>query len=121
MSWQLTTVADDEVVAYDGTNVGRWTGLEPDTDYDFDGLHAHTLPRPPGQRLATIATVNDVHFGEIECGILDGWGDPILTADRGEPPYPAMMNQSAITEMQALDPDLRPLDDISMGEPGDRL
>jgi predicted phosphodiesterase len=106
MSWQLTTVADDEIVAYDGTAVRRWTGLEPDTEYEFDGLRARTLPRPPGERLATIATVNDVHFGELECGILDGWGDPVLTAGPGEPPYPEMMNRSAITEIQALDPDL---------------
>lgn len=106
MAWQLTTVADDEIVAYDGTKVGRWTGLDPDTEYELEGLTATTLPRPPGERVATIATVNDVHFGESECGILDGWGDPILTAGPGEPPYPEMMNGSAITEMRALDPDL---------------
>ena len=106
MGWQLTTVADDEIVAYDGTRVGRWTELEPDTEYEIDGLTARTLRRPPGARLATLATVNDVHFGEVECGILDGWGDPILTADPGEPPYPEMMNGAAIDEMKAIEPDL---------------
>ena len=106
MAWQLTTVADDEVVAYDGTTVGRWTDLEPDTTYDFNGLTATTLPRPAGERLATVTTVNDVHFGELECGILDGWGDPILSSGPDEPPYPEMMNRSAIAEMGALDPDL---------------
>jgi 3',5'-cyclic-AMP phosphodiesterase len=106
MPWQLTTVADDEIVAFDGVDVGRWTGLEPATEYHYDGLAATTLPRPAGERLATIATVNDVHFGEVECGILDGWGDPILTADPGEPPYPETMNRAAIVEMQAIDPDL---------------
>ena len=106
MTWQLTTVADDEVVAYDGITVGRWLGLEPGTEHHLDGLTARTLPRPPGERLATIATVNDVHFGEIECGILNGWGDPVIRAAPGEPPYPEMMNASAISEIRALDPDL---------------
>src|SRR5438093_11917908 len=106
MTWQLTTVADDEVVAYDGTTIGRWTGLAPDTDYELDGLHARTLPRPPGERLATIATVNDVHFGEVECGILDGWGDPVLSVGPGEAPYPETMNRAAVAEIAALDPDL---------------
>ena len=27
--------------------------------------------RPPGELLCRFATVNDVHFGEIECGVLD--------------------------------------------------
>jgi 3',5'-cyclic-AMP phosphodiesterase len=106
MAWQLTTVADDEVVAYDGTTVGRWTDLEPDTEHDLDGMLVRTLRRPAGERLATIATVNDVHFGEEECGILDGWGDPILRAEPDEPPYPEMMNRAAISEIRALDPDL---------------
>ena len=106
MVWQLTTVADDEIVAYDGVTVGRWTDLEPDTEYEFDGLTARTLPRPGGAQLATIATVNDVHFGEEECGILDGWGDPIVRAEPGEPPYPETMNGAAIAEISAIEPDL---------------
>ena len=51
---------------------GVYDGLEPDTDYEIDGFAFRTLPRPPGERLATFATVNDVHFGEIECGIIEG-------------------------------------------------
>jgi Icc protein len=106
MAWELTTVADDEVVAFDGTEVSHWVGLEPGTDHDLDGLHARTLPRPPGERLATIATVNDVHFGEVECGVLDGWGDPILRSDPGEEPYPEVMNRAAVDEMVAAEPDV---------------
>ena len=80
MPWELTTVADDEVVAFDGTDVAHWIGLEPGTVHDLDGLgEVRTLDRPAGERLATIATVNDVHFGEVECGVLDGWADPIVT------------------------------------------
>src|SRR5205814_928538 len=44
VAWQLTTVADDEIVAYDGMEVRRWAGLEPDTEYEFDGVVAKTLP-----------------------------------------------------------------------------
>jgi len=106
MTWEVTTVADDEVVAFDGTEVRRWTGLEPGTDHDLDGVHVRTLDRPPGERLATVATVNDVHFGETECGILDGWGDPILSVGLGEEPYPETMNRAAVAEIRALDPDV---------------
>lgn len=106
MAWEVTTVADDEVVAFDGAEVAHWVGLEPGTEHHLDGIRARTLERPPGERLATIATVNDVHFGETECGILDGWGDPILRVEPGEPPYPETMNRAAVAELVALDPDL---------------
>jgi predicted phosphodiesterase len=106
MAWELTTVADDEAVAFDGTEVAHWIGLEPDTEHDLDGLLVRTLPRPPGERLATIATVNDVHFGEVECGILDGWGDPVLRSEPGEDPYPEVMNRAAVAEIEAAEPDL---------------
>jgi predicted phosphodiesterase len=106
VAWELTTVADDEVVAFDGVEVAHWIGLEPDAEHDLDGLRARTLPRPPGERLATIATVNDVHFGEVECGILDGWGDPILRVGPGEPPYPETMSRAAVAEIAAAEPDL---------------
>jgi len=100
-------VADDEVVAFDGTDVAHWIGLEPGVEHDLDGIGAvRTLDRPPGERLATIATVNDVHFGEVECGILDGWGDPILRAEPGEDPYPETMNRAVVAEIAALDADL---------------
>ena len=44
MAWELTTVADDEVVAFDGVEVAHWIGLEPDTEHDLDGLRVRTLP-----------------------------------------------------------------------------
>jgi predicted phosphodiesterase len=107
MAWEVTTVADDEVVAFDGTEVAHWVGLEPGTTYELDhGVVATTLVRPPGERLATLATANDVHFGEVECGILDGWADPIVTVGPGEPPYPETMNRAAVAEIAAIDPDL---------------
>ena len=104
---EVTTVADDEAVVFEGANARRYEGLEPDREYDFDGASFRTLPRPPGERVATVATVNDVHFGEIECGVLEGLElGPILQAEPGDPPYPEIMNRGAIAEIQALAPDV---------------
>ena len=102
----LTTVADDEAVLHDGVEVHEHPGLAPGTAYDLDGHRFRTLPRPPGERLATVATVNDVHFGEVECGILNGVDDhPIYRAAPGDDPYPEVMNRAAIADMKAIDPD----------------
>ena len=102
----LTTVADDEVVLHDGVVEHRHDGLAPDTDYEFEGHRLRTLLRPPGERLATVCTVNDVHFGEVECGILNGIDDhPIYTSAPGDDPYPEVMNRAAIADMRAVHPD----------------
>ena len=62
-------------------------------------------PRPPGELLTTFATVNDVHFGEVECGIIEGLpSGPTFRAAEGDDPYPVVMNRGAIAEIQALDP-----------------
>ena len=105
--WELTTVADDLAVAFRGTEVRRYEGLEPATGYELDGLSFTTLPRPPGDRLATVATVNDVHFGETAAGIIDGSDiGPILRSEPGEPPYPELMNRAAVAEIAAAGPDV---------------
>ena len=105
-AWELTTVADDEAVAFAGTEVRHWTELEPDTEYHDDGLTFRTLPRPPGERLATVATVNDMHFGETRCGLMEGTDiGPVLSVAPGEPPYPQTTNRAAAAEIAALDPD----------------
>jgi Icc protein len=105
--WELTTVADDEAVAFAGPDVAHYVGLHPDTDYELDGLSFRTLPRPPGERLATVATVNDVHFGEEVCGLVEGTDiGPVLSVEPGEPPYPETMNRAAADEIAALDPDV---------------
>jgi predicted phosphodiesterase len=104
----VTTVADDEAVLHDGARVERHGDLDPDTEYTFGGESLRTLPRPHGERLATVTTVNDVHFGETECGVIDGAVDlgPILHAEPGEPPYPETMNRGAAREMAAIEPDV---------------
>lgn len=106
MAVELTTVADDEAVFHDPDRpgwVGRHEGLSPDTDYELEGVAFRTLPRPGGgERLATVATVNDTHFGEVECGVIEGLEiGPILRSEPGEPPYPEVMNTGAVAEIEA--------------------
>jgi Icc protein len=103
---ELTTVADDEAVLHDGPRVIRADALAPDHDHEVEGVAFHTLPRPPGAHLATIATVNDVHFGEQECGVIEGLeAGPILRSAPGEEPYPEVMNRAAVAEIVAISPD----------------
>ena len=103
---ELTTVADDEAVAHDGTEVRRYDGLSPDTAYELDGIALRTLP-DLGERLATVTTVNDVHFGEELCGVIDGLDvGPVFESAPGADPYPEVMNRGAIAEMAAIDPDV---------------
>lgn len=102
---ELTTVADDEAVVHDGFAVRRYEDLEPDRVYELDGFAFRTLARPPGERLCTFATVNDVHFGEVECGIIEGMEiGPTFSVPDGEEPYPVTMNRAAIREITELDP-----------------
>ena len=106
MEAELTTVADDEAVVHVGPEVRRYRGLRPATRYALDGVDVETLPRPGGELLSVVATVNDVHFGEVECGRVDGTDiGPVLRSEPGEPPYPELMNTAAIAEIAALDAD----------------
>lgn len=102
---ELTTVASRHAVVHAGTEVRRHEGLEPDTAYDRDGFSFRTLPEP-GELLSTVATVNDVHFGETVCGVIDGTDiGPTFSAAPGDPPYPEVMNRGAVAEIAALAPD----------------
>jgi Icc protein len=102
---EITTVADDLIVTHEGLTVRRFTGLPPDTVVAVDGTEARTLPRPPGELLTRVATVNDVHFGEVECGRLDDSTlGPILRVADGEEAYPEVMNRGAVTEIDAIEP-----------------
>jgi Icc protein len=101
----LTTVADDEAVIHDGFEVRRYDGLEPDHPYEYDGIAFRTLARPAGAHLCTFVTVNDVHFGEVECGIIEGLDiGPTFASGPGEAPYPETMNRAAVAEIAAIDP-----------------
>jgi predicted phosphodiesterase len=103
---ECLTVADDEVICFDGPRVLQRLGLPPGTAISVDGVVVQTLPRPSGARLATVATVNDCHFGETRCGVLQGFDlGPVLTAEEGDEPYPELMNRAAAAEIQAINPD----------------
>ncbi len=114
----VTRVGDHEVTTTGPGHVARFTGLNPDNDYtlDMDGAEHgqyfpatfRTLPLPSGRLLATVATANDVHFGELECGHLGHPHEdigPIMSVGPGEPPYPETMNRAVVSEMRALAPD----------------
>jgi predicted phosphodiesterase len=112
-----TRVGDVSVVTRGRYHSARIDGLEPGTTYPLALSGAEvsellpssvtTLQLPGGRRVATVATANDVHFGEVECGLL-GTPDeigPVFRADEGAEPYPETMNYAAIAEIQSLDPD----------------
>jgi 3',5'-cyclic-AMP phosphodiesterase len=103
---ELTTVADDLVVVHDGDQVHRFEGLEPGRAYELAGHQVTTLERPGAERLCTIATVNDVHFGETVCGIITGDPSEItFTSEPGDAPYPETMNGAAVAEIAGTEPD----------------
>jgi predicted phosphodiesterase len=102
----LATIADDEAVVFEGLVAHRYQGLQPGSEQRAGPLTVRTLRRPPGERLATVATVNDVHFGETVCGLISGLDlGPTLSVEPGEQPYPLVMNQAAVAEIAALVPD----------------
>lgn len=109
----VTTVGVDGAVLHrrsaDGVVAHRLDGLPPDTEIEEFGVTFRTLPHPGGELLCSIATVNDVHFGETRAGVVEGQEEligPILSVQPGETPYPETMNQAAVTEIVALDPAL---------------
>jgi len=111
---ELTTVTDTEAVLHDrpgrpdqrhdGFRVVRVDGLRPGREHTVEGVTFRTLPRPGGERLATVATISDVHIGETECGRYEGviLGPP-LRSEPDEPPYPETMARAAAAEIALLD------------------
>jgi predicted phosphodiesterase len=106
MPVELATVADDEAVLFEDGTAHRYTGLQPGTEQCVGPHTVRTLRRPPGDRLATVATVNDVHLGETVCGLIAGVDlGPALSTEPGQQPYPLVMSRAAVTEIGALAPD----------------
>lgn len=102
---ELTSVADDEAVVHVGADVRVYDELIPGTDYTYDGHSFRTFP-DLGERLATFATVNDVHFGETVCGVLESYDDgPTFSTEPGDDPYPEVMNRAVIVDIEAISPD----------------
>lgn len=103
---ELTTVSGREAVFFDGPDVKRVTGLQPDTRYELHGQSFQTLPEP-GRLTCRFATVNDVHFGETVCGLMDGDDvGPVFQSEPDEAPYPEVMNAAAVAEINRINPDL---------------
>ena len=101
---ELTTVTDDSAVFHDHEEQICIDGLEPDTHYALHGIGFRTLPRP-GELLCRFATVNDVHFGELTCGVIDGTDiGPTFSVEEGDDPYPEFMNRGAVAEIAEMDP-----------------
>jgi len=101
---EVTTVADDLVVCHEGAAVHRFVDLEPDTEQEVCGRRVRTLPRP-GRLLCRVATVNDLHLGEVECGRIEGLDiGPVLRSEPGEEPYPVTMSRGAVEEIAAIEP-----------------
>lgn len=117
----VTRVGGREVTTTGPYHLAHVTGLESGAEVGVDvegavhGDDPHfprtvtTLVRPPGRLLATVATANDVHFGETVCGRIHTVPDEelgVAIPRPDEPPYPQTMNNAAIDEMLELDPDL---------------
>lgn len=101
---ELTTIGPDFAVFHAGLEVHRVDGLAAGSRHEILGHEFKTLPRN-GELLCRFATVNDVHLGETECGIIDGLDiGPVLGRGPDEEPHPELMSRCAIAEMSAIDP-----------------
>lgn len=107
---ELTTVSTVDATFHEGTTATRLDGLEPESEYEHLGIRFTTLPRPSGELRCRLATVNDVHFGEIEAGRL-GASDlgPVQRRGPGAVPYPDVMNGAAVAELVESETTRRPL------------
>lgn len=102
---ELTTVGPDFAVVHTGTDVTRFDGLRPDTDHELCGFRFRTLPEP-GPLLSRFVTVNDVHFGETEAGIIEGSDIGPIFKSPPERPHADFMSHAAIREISGVDPEL---------------
>ncbi|MCB1692136.1 MAG: metallophosphoesterase [Pseudomonadales bacterium] len=101
---ELTTVSTNHAVFHDSGVVHRVTDLDAGRTHAAFGTTFETLP-DLGRVLCTFATVNDVHFGETVCGLMEGSDmGPVFSADDGAEPYPEVMNAGAIREISEIDP-----------------
>lgn len=99
---ELTTVTTTSATFHEATTTEVIAGLQPATDHEHRGISFRTLARPAGRLRTRVATVNDVHFGEVEAGRLSGSDlGPIQRRPPGTTPYPELMNRTAVDEMVA--------------------
>src|SRR5262245_31111506 len=82
-----TRIGERSVTTHGSHHFAVVDDLDPGTEYELavDGAtpdkwlpaSVRTLDQPPGELVATLATANDVHFGEVLCGLT---GDPATDA-----------------------------------------
>jgi len=69
---------------------------------DIPGVFS-TLTTPPGTHLFSVALCNDLHMGEGTSGIVfNGW-PPSFQQDPGLPPYPEVMLEALLGDLNAAD------------------
>jgi Icc protein len=118
---RVVAAPGESAVAGTGLRLVRVEGLAPSTVYEveirgtksaadvsadpdalFYPAEVRTLRRPPGEVLARVATVSDLHFGEEVCG-LGPTGDesPVFRAADENPPYWQYMNEAVVDDINA--------------------
>jgi len=110
-----------EVAATAGLRLVRIDGLSPATEYrvdievagaaapprdDFFPAALTTLPAPSAAQVASLATLNDLHVGEVQFGGVPGFTRESLLASDTEVPYWRFMLEDAIAEIDAAGVDL---------------
>ncbi len=80
-------------------------GLEPSSEHLVEGIAFSTL-EDIGEVRSTIATMNDVHFGEEVCGRVAGVEGSGISLPAGQPPYPVVMNEAVVAEAAMTTPSL---------------
>lgn len=80
-----------------------------------------TLAAPSAPAVATIGTLNDLHFGEKRLGAIPGVINESIDSDEGPVPYWQFMNDDAIADMNAagLDAVFIKGDITDRGKPGE--
>jgi 3',5'-cyclic AMP phosphodiesterase CpdA len=101
---ELMAVGPTSAELFVDGEVRRHEGLAPDSDLVIDGVALRTLA-DVGALLARVVTVNDVHFGEVECGKFDGVASAVFAVGPHERPYPEVMSEAVIADVLAVAPD----------------
>jgi 3',5'-cyclic AMP phosphodiesterase CpdA len=101
---ELVAVGPHSAELFVDGRVVRYGDLEAATSYHFDGVDLVTL-ESIGESRSLVVTMNDVHFGEIECGKFGADVSHVLRVGDNERPYPEVMNESVIADALSYEPD----------------
>jgi len=101
---EIVAVGPDRAELFTDNRVVRLNSLDPDTDHVSHGVGFRTLS-DIGDIRSNVVTMNDVHFGEVECGKIEGVREAAFVVAPGERPYPDVMNEAVIADALAAAPD----------------